>query len=166
MNRSLVSANKAPAVFAQPWVRALSALGLAAGVWALSAGASNAHAGDVYWSVGVQSPGVQLGVSNAPPAPVYVHRPRPQAVYVQPTPVVVYPGYRHVRQVREVVPVVREPVVVYQNAPQYVVVDPWGARVGRGHGGRRDRHDGNDRYDRHDRDDRNDWRERGHGHRH
>lgn len=157
MNRSLVLARKVPAVFAQPWVRALSALGLAAGVWALSAGASTAHAADVYWSVGVQSPGVQLGVSNAPPAPVYVHRPRPQAVYVQPTPVVVYPGYRHVRPV---VQVVREPVVVYQNAPQYVVVDPWRAGIGRGYDGRRDRHDGHDRYDR------NDWRERGHGHRH
>lgn len=54
---------------------------------------------NVYWSVGVSSPGVQLGVSNArpvvvqapmypvyqPPAPVYV----PPAVYVQPAPVYV-----------------------------------------------------------------------------
>jgi hypothetical protein len=50
--------------------------------WALLAGASAtlwgaagvAQARDVVWSVGVGGPGVQVGVTNAPP-PVVVHRP-------------------------------------------------------------------------------------------
>lgn len=125
---------------AQPLARGLMMAALAAGAWALSVSASNAHAGDVYWSVGVQSPGVVLGVSNAPPPPVYVQRQRP--VYVQPAPVVVYPGYRHVQPV-----VVAPAPVYYRGAPQYVVVEQWAAPIGRRDG----------RY----------WREgkrRGHGH--
>lgn len=95
-------------------VRGFMVAALAAGGWVLSAGMSQAQARDVYWSVGVQSPGVQVGVSNAPP-PVYVQRPRP--VYVQPAPVVVYPGYRHVR------PVLMAPAPVYYQesyAPVYI----------------------------------------------
>lgn len=63
------------------WARGISLLALAAGVWGLSTAASEAHAGDVYWSVGVHSPGVVVGVSNAPPVIV---RPRPIVVYEEP----------------------------------------------------------------------------------
>ena len=42
---------------------------------------------DVYWSVGVGSPGVAIGVGNLPP-PVYV---APQPVYVAPPPVYMRP---------------------------------------------------------------------------
>jgi hypothetical protein len=56
------------------------------------AGAGAAGAADVYWSVGVHSPGVHVGVSNTPPVvvstrPVVVHAP-PRVVYAP--PVVVY----------------------------------------------------------------------------
>lgn len=53
-----------------------------------------AHARDnVYWSVGIGSPGVDVNVGNAlpiyvQPQPVYV---QPQPVYVQPQPVYVQP---------------------------------------------------------------------------
>ncbi len=67
---------------------------LAAGALALGAlgSAGMAQARDVYWSVGVGSPGVAIGVGNAPPAyyapPVYM---QPAPVYVQPRPVYVQP---------------------------------------------------------------------------
>ncbi len=55
--------------------------------------ASVAHAGNVFWSVGIASPGVQVGVANAPvyhqPAPVYV---QPAPVYYQPAPVYYQPA--------------------------------------------------------------------------
>jgi len=59
------------------------------GFAALGASAS-AQAGDVYWSVGVSQPGVQVGVSNAPPvvyhpAPVVMY-PQPHVVYAPPPP--------------------------------------------------------------------------------
>lgn len=93
---------------ARHWARGLATLALAAGAWALS---GSAQARDnVYWSVGVNSPGVTVGVSNAPtvvyshsypsygypvysPRPVVVYEPRP--VVVHPRPVVVhrYPVY-------------------------------------------------------------------------
>lgn len=76
--------------------RGLAMAALVAGAWALSVGASKAHARDVYWSVGVDSPGVSVGVSNAPPPRVVVH---PRPVYVEQAPVVVYPGHRHPRPV-------------------------------------------------------------------
>lgn len=82
----------------------LSRLALMAAAGSFSAGfASLAQANDVYWSVGVASPGVSIGVSSSRPvvvvpAPVYVQpapvyrRPapifvQPQVVYVQPYPV-------------------------------------------------------------------------------
>lgn len=56
-----------------------------------------AHAQNVFWSVGLSSPGVQVGVANAPPMmvvqPMYqpaYQAPRP-VVYVQPAPVFVAP---------------------------------------------------------------------------
>ena len=74
-------------------------LALVAGAAALFGAATAVRADDVYWSVGVNSPGgVSVGVSNAPPPRVYYPRPvvvYPQPVYAQPIyhprPVVVYP---------------------------------------------------------------------------
>jgi hypothetical protein len=71
-----------------------------------------ARADNLTWSLGLSSPGVVVGVSNAQPVyvqpqrvyvqpqPVYVqpqvvYRQQPQVVYVQPAPQVVYPGWRH-----------------------------------------------------------------------
>lgn len=77
-------------------------LALVAGAAALLGAASAVRADDVYWSVGVHSPGVSVGVSNAPPPRVYYPRPvvvYPQPVYAQPIyhprPVVVYPPAVH-----------------------------------------------------------------------
>ncbi|HYW56536.1 MAG TPA: hypothetical protein VE934_06235 [Polaromonas sp.] len=82
------------------------------------AGAAQAGS-NVYWSVGVGSPGVSVGVTNArpvyvqpapvyyqpqpvyvQPAPVYYQRPapvyyQPQPVYVQPAPVYYERPYKH-----------------------------------------------------------------------
>ena len=83
--------------------------------------AGAAQAGDVYWNVGVSSPGVQLGVANAPP--MYVQQPVymwPQQVYV-PQPVYVQP--------RPVIYV--QPAPVYVSAPQYVQTDWYGRDYGR-----------------------------------
>lgn len=100
------------------------ALGLA-GLAGLGFGGS-AMAQEVYWSLGIGSPGVQVGVSNAPPVvyqqPVQHYYPRavvvqPQPVYVQPAPVqYAYPVYSsqypqvypqvYSRQVAPVAPVV------------------------------------------------------------
>lgn len=52
----------------------------------LALGAAGAQAGDVYWSLGMQTPGVVIGASNAAP------------VYVAPAPVVVYPAPRLMAQ--------------------------------------------------------------------
>ena len=47
-----------------------------------------AQAGNVYWSIGLHQPGVQVGVSNAPPVvvqyPVVVHSPRQVVVTAPP----------------------------------------------------------------------------------
>ena len=75
-NRSVATAGAAAAL-------AVAALGFA--------GAAQAR-DDVYWSVGVGSPGVSVNVGNAfpvyTPAPVYV---QPAPVYYQPAPVFVQP---------------------------------------------------------------------------
>ena len=95
--------------------KALASAVLAAGVWALSAGATTAQAQNVYWSIGVHSPGVAVGVANTPPVvyhhapPVVYHRPPPvvyqavpQVVYQAPvvvqSPVRVQPGWQERRQ--------------------------------------------------------------------
>lgn len=134
-----------------PLARGLALVSLAAGAWALSAGMSQAHARDVYWSVGVNGPGVTIGASNAP---VVVHQP---PSYYYPQPVVVHQPPHYYRP---------RPVVVHQPPPYYyappVVVQSgwvqtprWREHPGRGHGhGRWD-------HDRHDRDD--DRRGRGRG---
>ena len=69
-----------------------------------------AQARDVYWSVGVGSPGVQVGVGNVPPA---YYGPAP--VYVQPAPVYVRPRPVYVEQPYYYAP----PRVVYRPAPVY-----------------------------------------------
>src|SRR5690606_17224241 len=72
------------------WARALTLAALAAGAWALSA--TQAHARDVTFSVGVHAPGVSIGVSNGhgyhrPPvyyAPPLYHRGVRRVVVVPP----------------------------------------------------------------------------------
>ncbi|MDD2728806.1 hypothetical protein [Malikia sp.] len=64
-----------------PRILSSSFSGLVLGL-GLALGAAGAQAGDVYWSLGMQSPGVVIGASNAAP------------VYVAPAPVVVYPAPR------------------------------------------------------------------------
>jgi hypothetical protein len=130
------------------WARGLAALGLVAGAWALSTAGTQAHArGDVYWSVGVNGPGVSIGASNAP---VVVHQPpvyyQPPAYYYQPRPVVVQPApvYYHRPPA-----VVYGPPVVY--APRPVVISGqgyWRERPGRWDDDRRGHRHGH----RHDRD--------------
>ncbi|WP_439587912.1 hypothetical protein [Hydrogenophaga sp.] len=77
------------------WARGLTIATLAAGAWALSGIATQAEArgNDVYFSVGVNTPGIAVGVSNAPPVyyaprPIY-HAPRP--IYYAPPPVYYVP---------------------------------------------------------------------------
>lgn len=116
----------------------LAAAALAGGLVA----ATGAQAGDVYWSVGVSSPGVHMGVASAPP--VVVH---PAPVVVQAAPpvgqgaaVVVYPG-QPVRQVVPAAPVVIAPPVYYYAQPRVVYAPRYWPGPGwrHGHGyGRRD----------------------------
>lgn len=68
-----------------------------------------AQAQDVYWSVGVSSPGVQVGVANA--RPMLVQQPMYQPVYVAPPPVY----WRAPRPVAYV-----QPAPVYVAPPQYI----------------------------------------------
>jgi hypothetical protein len=102
-NRSVVLAGAAATL-------AVAALGFA--------GAAEAR-DNVFWSVGVGSPGVELNVGNA--MPVYV---QPQPVYIQPQPIYVQPA-----------------PVYYQPQPIYGVPQPvyYGRPNGwRGWHGRRD----------------------------
>ena len=62
----------------RPWLG--HGLAWVAGLCALGA-ASVAQARDLNWSIGIDSPGVSVGVSNHRPVVVY-----PQPVYVQPRP--------------------------------------------------------------------------------
>ncbi len=123
------------------WVRAAAVAALGAAALA-AAGAAQAR-DDVFWSIGLASPGVQVGLSNSgpqvylQPAPVYV---QPAPVYVQPRPVVVQPApvvYRHA-------PVYYQPApVVYSTAGW---VPPGQAHGYYGHGEhRKPRHHGRDR---------------------
>ena len=65
--------------------RSIPAMAAAAGVaLALLTGAGAAQARDVNWSIGVNSPGVSVGVSNGYGYPVYV---APPPVYVAPRPI-------------------------------------------------------------------------------
>jgi hypothetical protein len=122
-------------------VAVLGALALAGLGWGAAASAQN-----VFWSVGVASPGVQVAVSNAPAVvyqhhyPVVVQQPvvvYPQRVVVQPVPVYsAYPVYGGQMYSGPVYggPVYGRPVVVQQP----VVVAGW-------HGHHRGWHHGWDR---------------------
>jgi hypothetical protein len=125
------------------WARGLATLGLVAGAWALTVAASSAHArSDVYWSVGVNGPGVAIGATNGPVVvspPGYYYDPRP--VVVAPPPV-----YLPRPPVVYAPPVVYGPSVVY--APRPVVI-----------GGRGPVYWDDDRG-------RDHWRGHRHGHRH
>lgn len=80
----------------------LAALALLTAMGLGASGAAQAHGDDIYWSIGMSQPGMQIGVSNgsvvvAAPYPVVV-QPRvvyaPQPVYYpQPVYRVAYPGY-------------------------------------------------------------------------
>ena len=127
--------------------RALALSALAAGAWALSAGLTQAHANGVYWSVGIQQPGVSVGVSNAPPVvvrpyPGYPGYPGVQhhPVVVVPQPVVVQRPYPYVR------PVVVVPQPVYVQSPGYS--QRWDERRDRHHHQWHKRHQRNDPPDR------------------
>ncbi len=125
------------------WAKALGLATLAAAAWGLSAGSAQARGSqdDVYWSIGVNSPGVSVGVSNAPPPREVVVRPRPVVIH-QPAPVVIQQPYAYVR-----------PVVVH---PRPVVYHGWGHGPrwdDRRHWQHRHHHDRYDRDDRHGRGD-------------
>ena len=121
--------------------RFIGTLVAVAAVGAIAIGASTAaQARDVYWSVGVASPGVQVGVSNAPPVlrvrpvvvvvpqPVYYGQPQviygqPQVVYGQPQvvygqPQAVY-GQPHMAYGQTQV-IYGQPQVIYRSEPYYV----------------------------------------------
>jgi hypothetical protein len=106
-------------------LRAFALVGLVLGGWCLSGISTEAQARDrVHWSIGVNSPGVQVGVSNGPPVvygypsygyPSYSYPSYGYPVY-DPRPVVVYPR-----------PVVVHPrPVVVERYPVYVAPQPWG----------------------------------------
>jgi hypothetical protein len=73
--------------------RSFAALAAAAGMGLALLGASGAaQARDVYWSVGVNSPGVSVGVGAGPgvvyaPPPTFVVPPPPPVYYTPPAPV-------------------------------------------------------------------------------
>ncbi|HEX6362942.1 MAG TPA: hypothetical protein VFZ93_08295 [Albitalea sp.] len=146
-------------------MKKLITLALAAAGCALGTGA--AHAGNVYWSVGINLPPVGTVVSNAPPpvyapAPVYVPAPvvvaPPPPVYVVPPRVVYRPAPVYVPA-----PVVYRPVPVVAYPHRHKHRGEWRGhrhehrdeygtvyRDGRWDDGRRQRHDRYDRYDRYD----------------
>lgn len=144
MTRS-VSSTRALLMAGAAAVLSVAAMGFSTGAHARS---------DVNFSIGVATPGVVFGVSNAYPVytspvygqPVYGYQQHP--VYVQPQPVYVQPR-----------PVYR-PHPIYVQAPMYVAPPPAYYRGGhhRRHHGHRDR----DRDRGHRGHDHND----GHGHRH
>lgn len=121
----------------RPLLRRATAVAATAGVVALAALmlAPAAHArSNVYWSVGVNAPGVGVGVTNAypvysAPAPVYV---QPQPVYVAPRPIYAAPPvYYAPPPVVVRPPVVLRPPIVVAPAPVYPI--GWGAYGGYRH---------------------------------
>ncbi len=94
--------------------KALAAVVLLAGAASF---AGSARAENVFWSIGVASPGVAVAVTNAHPVPIYV---QPAPVFVQPRPVY-----------RQLVPVYVQPVLVQT---------PVWAPPGRAHGRHKKHH--------------------------
>lgn len=96
---------------------------------AATLGAAASAQAQVVWSVGIHEPGVNVRVSNAPPAPVIVAQ---APVVMHPAPVVYHPAVVH--PVRPVVqPVVYEPPR-YQHHPRHHHRHGWGHWRGHGHG--------------------------------
>jgi hypothetical protein len=135
------------------WARGVASVALAAGAWALSVAVAPVHARDVYFSIGVNTPGVSVGVSNAPPVvyhpPAVVHYPPPTVHY--PPPVVHYPQPVVVQPAPVVYP---RPVLVYPQPPAMigrpVVVTPQPIYYDRPrHPGHRHGHHKGDRHHRH-----------------
>ena len=126
--KTVIKSNRSVVVAGAIATLAIAAMGFA--------GAAQAR-DNVFWSVGVGSPGVEVNIGNA--MPVYV---QPQPVYVQPAPIYVQPApiYYQPR------PVYVQPRPYYQSyygQPQVVYVQPghrhgWHKKHGR---------DGNDRDD-------------------
>lgn len=103
--------------------------------------ATHAHADNLYWSVGVGSPGVSVGITNGWPGPVYV---QPAPVYVQPAPVYLRPSPIFVQPVA-VAPIYYQTVPVYQPGwapPGHA--HGWYKNRGHGHHGDRDGERGHD----------------------
>ncbi len=86
------------------FAKAMAATALLIGVVAYSA---SARADNVYWSIGLGSPGVTIGMTNARPLPIYV---QPQPYYGRPAPVYMHPGAVYSQQV----PIYVQPRQVYQ----------------------------------------------------
>lgn len=106
--------------------RTAAVVAASAGVWALTGAASVAQARDnVYWSIGVNSPGVSVGVTNTRPVAVY---PAPVVVH-SPPPVIYHPMPS--RSVRPVVVHTPPPVVVYGPPPRHH--RHWDRHPGKGH---------------------------------
>lgn len=122
------------------WTRMLGVAALAAATWGLGTTAAHARGDDVYWSIGVSSPGVAVGVSNAPPPRHVVVQPQPVVIH-QPAPVVIHQPYPYVRPV-----VVQPRPVVY---PGWGYGPRWDDRYERRHWKHHHRH--HDRWDDDDR---------------
>jgi hypothetical protein len=75
--------------------------------------ASSARADNVQWSVGVGSPGVIIGMTNARPLPIFV---QPQPYYGQAAPFYMQPGVIYMPQM----PIYVQPAPIYRSgwAPQ------------------------------------------------
>lgn len=86
------------------FAKAMAATALLIGVAAYS---GSARADNVYWSIGLGSPGVVIGMTNARPLPIFV---QPQLYYVQPAPVFVHPTVVYPQPA----PVYLQPRPVYQ----------------------------------------------------
>jgi hypothetical protein len=84
--------------------KVMAAAALLIGVAAYS---TSAQANSVYWSIGLGSPGVTIGMTNTRPLPVHV---QPQPYYGQRGPVFVHPGAVYSQQV----PIYVQPRPVYQ----------------------------------------------------
>jgi hypothetical protein len=106
----------------------LATVGVA--VVALTAsGAAQAQNNNVYWSVGMSAPGMQVGVANAPPVVMYPQVAYPQAypqVYSAPRPVGYYGNNGYYTQ----------PAPVYYAPPVWQPRFGYGHHVGYGYGHR------------------------------
>jgi hypothetical protein len=66
-------------------LKALAAMVCTAALTLAASGTAQAHGDNIYWSIGMSSPGMQVGVSSAPPMVMY------PPIYMAPRPVVYMP---------------------------------------------------------------------------